>query len=108
MLAVLASLERPLFASYTQIFMVATGDFIVQYFPVFLLGAIFGKLMEDSGSAQVLADATIRRLGSERAILALVLSYAAMTMAGCRCSSSRSQCFRWLPHCSAAPTCLSG
>jgi H+/gluconate symporter-like permease len=82
MIAVLASLERPLLASYTQIFMVATGDFIVQYFPVFLLGAIFGKLMEDSGSAEVLANATIRRLGSERAILAVVLSCAAMTYGG--------------------------
>jgi H+/gluconate symporter-like permease len=62
--------------------MVATGDFIVQYFPVFLLGAIFGKLMEDSGSAEVLANATIRRLGSERAMLAVVLSCAAMTYGG--------------------------
>jgi H+/gluconate symporter-like permease len=82
MLAVVASLERPLLASYTQIFMVATGDFIVQYFPVFLLGAVFGKLMEDSGSAEVLANATIRRLGSERAMLAVVLSCAAMTYGG--------------------------
>jgi H+/gluconate symporter-like permease len=82
MLAVLASLERPLLASYTQIFMVATGDFIVQYFPVFLLGAILGKLMEDSGSAEVLANATIRRLGNERAMLAVVLSCAAMTYGG--------------------------
>jgi len=82
MLAVLASFERPLLASYTQIFMVATGDFIVHYFPVFLLGAIFGKLMEDSGSAEVLANATIRRLGGERAILAVVLSCAAMTYGG--------------------------
>lgn len=82
MLAVLASLERPLLAGYTQIFMVATGDFIVQYFPVFLLGAIFGKLMEDSGSAEVLATATIRRLGSERAMLAVVLSCAMMTYGG--------------------------
>ncbi|MFD1378227.1 GntP family permease [Fodinicurvata halophila] len=82
MLAVLASLERPLLASYTQIFMASAGDFIVQYFPVFLLGAIFGKLMEASGSAEVLANATIRKLGSERAILAVVLSCAAMTYGG--------------------------
>jgi H+/gluconate symporter-like permease len=81
-LAVAASLERPLLASYTQIFMVATGDFIVQYFPVFLLGAIFGKLMEDSGSAEVLANATIGVLGSDRAMLAVVLSCAAMTYGG--------------------------
>jgi H+/gluconate symporter-like permease len=82
MLAVLASLERPLLASYTQIFMAATGEFIIQYFPVFLLGAIFGKLMEDSGSAEVLANATIRRLGGQRAMLAVVLSCAAMTYGG--------------------------
>lgn len=82
MLAVLASLERPLLASYTQIFMASAGDFIVQYFPIFLLGAIFGKLMEASGSAEVLANATIRKLGSERAILAVVLSCAAMTYGG--------------------------
>jgi H+/gluconate symporter-like permease len=62
--------------------MVATGDFIVQYFPVFLLGAIFGKLMEDTGSAEVLANATIRWLGSDRAMLAVVLSCAAMTYGG--------------------------
>ncbi len=54
MFAVLASFERPLLASYTQIFMTATGDFIVQYFPVFLLGSIFGKLM---GLHQVRRDA---------------------------------------------------
>jgi hypothetical protein len=62
--------------------MTATGDFIVQYFPVFLLGAIFGKLMESSGSAEVLANAAIERLGSDRAMLAVVLSCAAMTYGG--------------------------
>ncbi|WP_202907696.1 GntP family permease [Rhodopseudomonas palustris] len=80
--AAVASLERPPLATYTQIFMVATGDFIVQYFPVFLFGAVFGKLMEDSGSAEVLAHATVEKLGSERAILAVVLSCAAMTYGG--------------------------
>lgn len=81
-LAVFASVERPILASYTQVFMVATGDFIVSYFPVFLLGAIFGKLMEDSGSAEALARASIRRLGAERAILAVVVSCAVMTYGG--------------------------
>jgi H+/gluconate symporter-like permease len=81
-LAVLASLERPLLASYTQIFMVATGDFIVQYFPIFLLGAVFGKLMEHTGSAEALANATLRRLDGKRALLAIVLTCAAMTYGG--------------------------
>ena len=32
-------------ASYTQIFMVSLGGFVIAYFPLFLLGAVFGKLM---------------------------------------------------------------
>jgi type IV secretion system protein VirB6 len=39
-------------------------------FPLFLLGAVFGKLMEASGSARVLGDGIIHWLGAGRAILA--------------------------------------
>ncbi|MGY6633613.1 MAG: GntP family permease [Alkalilacustris sp.] len=81
-LAVLLAQGGPLLATYTQIFMEATGGFIVQYFPLFLLGAVFGKLMEASGSAQVLADGIIRGLGPRRAILAVILSCALMTYGG--------------------------
>ncbi|MCC5858084.1 MAG: GntP family permease [Ectothiorhodospiraceae bacterium] len=81
-LITLASVDTPLLASYTQVFMRAAGDFIVLYFPLFLLGAIFGKLMEDSGSAQVLARAIVHRLGASRAILAVVLSCAVLTYGG--------------------------
>ncbi len=81
-LAVLAAEGGPLLASYTQIFMTATGGFIIQYFPLFLLGAVFGKLMDASGSARVLADGIIHRLGSSRAILAVILSCAVMTYGG--------------------------
>jgi hypothetical protein len=82
MLAVLAAEGGPLLASYTQVFMEATGGFIIQYFPLFLLGAVFGKLMEASGSARVLADGIIRGLGPRRAILAVILSCAVMTYGG--------------------------
>ncbi|GHE20982.1 GntP family permease [Halomonas urumqiensis] len=81
-LVALVSVDTPLLASYTQVFMGAAGDFIVRYFPLFLLGAIFGKLMEKSGSAEVLASAIIQRLGDTRAILAVVLSCAVMTYGG--------------------------
>ena len=81
-LAVLAAEGGPLLASYTQIFMLATGGFIIQFFPLFLLGAVFGKLMQASGAAQVLADSTLRGLGPERAILAVILSCAVMTYGG--------------------------
>jgi len=82
LLVTLVSVETPLLASYTQVFMGAAGDFIVRYFPLFLLGAIFGKLMEDSGSAEVLAQTIVRFLGEVRAILAVVLSCAIMTYGG--------------------------
>ncbi|MBB3192502.1 GntP family permease [Halomonas cerina] len=81
-LVALVSVDTPLLASYTQVFMGAAGDFIVRYFPLFLLGAVFGKLMEDSGSAEVLASAIVERLGDSRAILAVVLSCAVMTYGG--------------------------
>jgi H+/gluconate symporter-like permease len=81
-LAVLAAEGGPVLASYTQVFMQATGGFIIQYFPLFLLGAVFGKLMEASGSARVLADGIIRGLGPSKAILAVVLSCAVMTYGG--------------------------
>ncbi len=80
--AVLAAEGGPMLASYTQIFMQSTGGFIIQFFPLFLLGAVFGKLMEASGSARVLADGIIRRLGPSRAILAVILSCAVMTYGG--------------------------
>lgn len=67
-LVALLSVEMPLLASYTQVFMGAAGDFIARYFPLFLLDAIFGKLMEDFGSAEVLAQAVVRHLGEARAI----------------------------------------
>ncbi|WP_322894559.1 MULTISPECIES: GntP family permease [unclassified Yoonia] len=82
MLAVLLAEGGPLLASYTQIFMQATGGFIIQYFPLFLLGAVFGKLMDASGSARVLADGIIQQLGPQRAVLAVVLSCAVMTYGG--------------------------
>ena len=85
LMAVLAALfERgaPVLASFTQVFMTAAGDFIALYFPLFLLGAIFGKLMDDSGSAQSIARWTIRKFGRERAILAVVLSCAVLTYGG--------------------------
>jgi len=80
--AVTASEGGPVLATYTQVFMAATGGFIVQYFPLFLLGAVFGKLMEASGSAQVLANAIIDRLGSAQALLAVILCCAVMTYGG--------------------------
>jgi len=80
--AVILSGKGAVLASFTQIFMPATGNFIISFFPLFLLGAVFGKLMDVTGSAKVLAKRIVLRLGAERAILAVILSCAAMTYGG--------------------------
>jgi H+/gluconate symporter-like permease len=82
LVAVVFAPGAPLLASYTQVFMPAAGRFIVAYFPVFLLGAVFGKLMEDSGAARAIAQGFVRSLGGERAVLAVVLSCAVLTYGG--------------------------
>ncbi|MFZ2651618.1 MAG: GntP family permease [Burkholderiaceae bacterium] len=82
LLAVLASPEAPLLASYTQVFMKALGGFVALFFPLFLLGAVFGKLMEDSGAARVIATRIVAWLGSNRAVLAVVLACAVLTYGG--------------------------
>ena len=45
----------PLLAYWTQTFMDSGSRFVAQFFPIFLLGALFGKLMEDSGSVAAIA-----------------------------------------------------
>lgn len=72
----------PLLATYTQVFMPATGAFIVDYFPLFLLGAIFGRLMDESGSAEALADGIVKAFGTERAVTAIVSACALLTYGG--------------------------
>jgi len=36
---------RPLLPSYTETFMASAAGYIRSFFPLFLLGAVFGKLM---------------------------------------------------------------
>lgn len=73
---------EPLLAHWTQTFMGSAAQFLAQFFPLFLLGALFGKLMEDSGSVTVIADAMIQKLGQRRAVLAVVLAGAIVTFGG--------------------------
>lgn len=82
LLACLLSPESPLMASYTQVFMQALGEFAMAYLPLFLLGAVFGKLMEASGAARSLALRVAETLGPRHAIAAVVLSCALLTYGG--------------------------
>ncbi|GIT92852.1 citrate transporter [Jannaschia pagri] len=72
----------PVLATLTERFMPATGRFVVAFLPLFLLGAVFGKLMEASGAAMAIARAIVDRLGAEKALVAVVLSCAVLTYGG--------------------------
>lgn len=74
--------REPLLAHWTQTFMGSAARFLAQFSPIFLLGALFAKLMDDSGSVSAIADYMTRRLGERRAILAVVLAGAAVTYGG--------------------------
>jgi H+/gluconate symporter-like permease len=72
----------PLLATYTQVFMPALGNYLITYFPLFLLGALFGKLMDDSGCARSIAHFIVDKLGDSRSILAIVIACGILTYGG--------------------------
>src|SRR4249920_1773257 len=74
--------REPLLAHWTQTFMGSAAQFLAQFFPLFLLGALFGKLMDDSGSVEAIARFMTERLGAKRAVLAVVLAGALVTYGG--------------------------
>lgn len=78
--AVLSGL--PLLPTYTEVFMPTMVNYIKLYFPIFLLGAVFGKVMEESGAARSIAKGLISTFGQSRAILAVVLTCAILTYGG--------------------------
>ena len=81
LVAALAAGE-PLLAHWTQTFMGSAAGFLAQFFPLFLLGAMFGKLMDDSGSVAAIARFMTDKLGVRRAVLAVVLAGALVTYGG--------------------------
>jgi H+/gluconate symporter-like permease len=82
LLAALLTGGLPILGAYTQVFMSNTGSFIVTFFPLFMLGALFGKLMDDTGSAKSLAHGVSSTLGPERTIVSVVLCCAVLTYGG--------------------------
>lgn len=68
--------------AYTVDYMGGFVGFARSWFPVFMLGAIFGKVMDDSGAARSVAHWIIKRIGTKQAILAVVLGCAVLTYGG--------------------------
>ena len=82
MLAVLLTDPGLVPPMFTSVFMDKMVGFVKLYFPVFLLGAVFGKLIELSGFSKSIVALVIRLVGRERAMLAIVLVCAVLTYGG--------------------------
>jgi len=68
--------------SFTVGYMTGFASFLRDWFIIFLLGAMFGKVMEDSGAADSVAYWVVQKLGMRHAALAVVLACAILTYGG--------------------------
>ncbi|MDI1296128.1 MAG: GntP family permease [bacterium] len=82
MLAVLLTDPSAVPAAFSGLFMDKVGTFLKLYFPVFLLGALFGKMIEISGFSRAIVTAVIGVGGAGRAIPAIMLVTARLTSGG--------------------------
>lgn len=67
---------------YTDTFMKALSGYVLQFLPIFLLGALFGQLMADSGAAHTIAQWTVKRLGHKQAVATVVIACSLLTYGG--------------------------
>ncbi len=73
---------RSLLSAYTADYMRGVGEYFISWFPTFLLGAIYGKVMEVTGAAKSLADALVKAIGTRFAVLAVLVPCLALTYGG--------------------------
>ncbi len=69
-------------AGFVSGYMSGFAGFVQAWFLMFLLGSLFGKLMEDSGAADAVARYIVNKLGMKYAVLAVVLACALLTYGG--------------------------
>ena len=67
---------------FSGIFMEKMVGFVKLYFPVFMLGAVFGKVIELSGFSESIVHAAIRYIGRSRANAVIVAVCALLTYGG--------------------------
>src|SRR5881628_3322461 len=82
LLAVLFTDPSYVLPMFSGIFMEKMVGFIKLYFPVFMLGAIFGKVIELSGFSKSIVSSVIKLVGRERAMLSIVVVCAILTYGG--------------------------
>jgi H+/gluconate symporter-like permease len=82
LLAVLLTDPAAVAPMFAGVFMDKMVAFLKNYFPLFLLGAVFGKTIELAGFARAIVSTLIRLVGSNRAMLSIVLVSAILTYGG--------------------------
>lgn len=68
--------------SYLTDYMSGVGGYLIQWFPAFMLGAVYGKIMEVTGAAKSLSDKICSVIGPKYALLAVVVPAMLMTYGG--------------------------
>ncbi|MCM3690377.1 GntP family permease [Neobacillus niacini] len=69
-------------ANFLTNYMTGFSGFIASWYLMFLTGAIFGKVMEDSGAADSISKWIVSKIGMKRAALAIVIACAVLTYGG--------------------------
>jgi len=80
--AVLLSHPAEVPPMFTGLFMDRMVGFVKNFFPIFVLGAVFGKVIEQSGFSKSIVASVINFLGNRRAMLSIVLVGALLTYGG--------------------------
>ncbi|MCX2980406.1 GntP family permease [Halieaceae bacterium IMCC14734] len=68
--------------AFVTTYMDGFAGFVGAWFLMFLLGSLFGKFMEDTGSADSLARWIVNKLGMQHAVAAVVMACAILTYGG--------------------------
>ncbi len=82
LLAVLLTQPDAVPVMFTTVFMEKTVQFLKLYFPIFMLGAVFGKMFEISGFSKSIVNFVVKFLGQNNAVLSIVLVSALLTYGG--------------------------
>jgi H+/gluconate symporter-like permease len=82
LLAILLTAPSEVLPMFSGIFMEKMVGFVKLYFPVFMLGALFGKVIELSGFSKSIVSAVIKLIGAQRAMLSIVVVCAILTYGG--------------------------
>ena len=71
-----------LLTMYKDTYMTGLSGYVKSWFPVFMLGAIFGHLMDYTGAAKSIAHWLTQTLGAKRAIMGVVVGCGVLTYGG--------------------------